>query len=276
MGYTRQGYKKHENILLEKVLIESEVLRKVKEIRCIMPKIGVRKLKYLLSEENLYIGRDHLFDLLSLNGLLVKRHYRKKYLSIPGNSRDKYDNLLENLEINKVNQVWVCDITYIRMSKGFNFLYLVTDYYSRKVVGHCLSDNLEAKNCITALKVALKGVKSSKGIIHHSDHGAQYVCKDYVNFLNKKGFVISLTGKNHCYDNSVAERVNNTLKHEFGLANVFTSTYILKEACSDGIRIYNEIRPHKSLDYVVPSNVYNSNIVGNLCPQGNYPQSTFV
>lgn len=276
MGYTHQGYKKHEKILLEKKLNDCEILRKVKEIRCIMPKIGVRKLKYMLSEEGLYIGRDRLFNLLSLNGLLVKRHYRKKYLSMPGYSSDKYNNLLRDLKIDKINQVWVSDITYIRMSSGFNYLYLVTDYYSRKIVGYCLSENLEAKNCITALKVALKDVKSSKGIIHHSDHGVQYVSKNYIDFLNKKGFKISLTGENHCYDNSVAERVNNTLKHEFGLANVFTSTNILKEACCEGIKIYNNIRPHQSLHYDVPNNVYNSNIVGNLRPEVNYPQSTFV
>jgi len=230
-----------------------------------MPKIGVRKMKSMLSEKGLYIGRDNLFQLLSINGLLVEKKTRKKYLSASSNINRCYNNLLKDLVIDRVDQVWVCDITYIRLLNRFCYLYLVTDYYSRKIVGYCISDNLKAENCLAALKMALKGAKNPKGIIHHSDHGIQYISHTYTDYLLKKGFKISYTGENHCYDNAVAERVNNTLKHEFGLVKVFKSIAIFKEACIDSINIYNNYRPHNALNYNVPENVYNSNIVGNLC-----------
>lgn len=265
LDYTRQGYRKHEKRLLEKRLNEVEILKEVKQIKCIMPKIGARKMKTMLSEKSLHIGRDHLFQLLSVNGLLVKKKNRKKYLSSSTNINKSYNNLLKNLVINRVDQVWVCDITYIRLLNKFCYLYLVTDYYSRKIVGYCVSDNLKAKNCLVALKMALKGAKNTKEIIHHSDHGVQYISHDYTEYLINKGFKISYTGENHCYDNAVAERVNNTLKHEFGLANVFKSIGIFKEACIDSINIYNNYRPHNALNSNVPENVYNSNIVDNLC-----------
>jgi len=263
LGYTHQGYKKHEKRLFEKHSEEIEIMREVYSIKHKMPNIGVRKIQYLLMEKGYKVGRDRLFELLSINGLLVRPKKRKKYTSASSYANNRYSNLLEDLKIDRPNKAWVCDITYIRTISGFSYLYLVTDYFSRKTLGYHLSKNLESENCLITLKKALKQVDTSENIIHHSDHGAQYVSNKYLEFLNKKGFRISLTGPNHCYDNAVAERVNNTYKNEFGLGRVFHSDKDLEQACKQAVHIYNNERPHLALYYNVPSEVYKTHIVDN-------------
>lgn len=263
LGYTHQGYKKHEKRLFEKHSEEIEIMKEVLKIKHQMPNIGVRKIKYMLSKEGYEIGRDRLFELLSIHGLLVPTKTRKIYTSASDYINQEYSNLLKDLSITRPNQIWVCDITYIRKELGFNYLYLVTDYYSRKILGYCLSETLESKNCLNALKKAMKNVDSSQGIIHHSDHGTQYVCNSYINFLKENGFRISLTGPNHCYDNAVAERVNNTLKNEFGLGRNFHSHKELEHSCHESVKIYNDVRPHLALNYNVPNDVYGIHIVDN-------------
>jgi len=170
----------------------------------------------------------------------------------------KYNNLIKNLEINAPNQVWVSDITYIRTIKGFCYLALITDLYSRKIVGSDLSDSLELAGCLRALKMALARARPTDNLVHHSDRGIQYCSNQYVQQLNKHNIQISMTEENHCYENAVAERVNGILKGEFYLDECFTNTLTAKKAAKCAIDIYNNKRLHLSLNYQTPNNVFNN------------------
>ncbi|BAO76552.1 mobile element protein [Winogradskyella sp. PG-2] len=168
----------------------------------------------------------------------------------------KYKNIIKDIEITKPNQVWASDITYIRTVKGFCYLALITDMYSRKIVGYDLSDSLELKGCVRALNKAIYQAKDIKQLIHHSDRGIQYCSNVYTQILKRKKIDISMTEKNHCYENAMAERVNGILKDEFYLDQTFTDVAHAKRATKNAINLYNEIRLHLSLDYKIPNMVY--------------------
>lgn len=220
----------------------------------------MRKLKISLNEDfvkaNLKIGRDTLFNVLRKHRLLT---LRKKYSARTTNSYHrfyKYNNIIKDVEVTKPNQVWASDITYIRTVKGFCYLALITDMYSRKIVGYDLSDSLELKGCVRALNKAIYQAKNIKGLIHHSDRGIQYCSNVYTQILKRKKIDISMTEENHCYENALAERVNGILKDEFYLDQVFTNVQHAKRAAKNAIKLYNEIRLHLSLDYKTPNMVY--------------------
>jgi transposase InsO family protein len=160
------------------------------------------------------------------------------------------------MEVNKPNQVWAADITYIRTLNGFCYLALITDMYSRKIVGYDLSDSLELNGCVRALKKALYQTKSIKGLIHHSDRGIQYCSNVYTKILKIKKINISMTEENHCYENALAERVNGILKDEFYLDQTFMNIEHAKRAAKNAIKLYNQIRLHLSLDFKTPNMVY--------------------
>jgi len=176
----------------------------------------------------------------------------------------KYKNIIKNLEVNKPNQVWVSDITYIRTVKGFCYLALITDMHSRKIVGYDLSDSLELNGCVRALNKAIYQTKNTctersrsiKGLIHHSDKGIQYCSNQYTLILKRNKISISMTEQNHCYENAMAERVNGILKDEFYLDQNFASVAHAKRATKNAINLYNEIRLHLSLDFKTPNMVY--------------------
>jgi len=168
----------------------------------------------------------------------------------------KYNNIIKDLKITKPNQVWVSDITYIRTTKGFCYLALITDMYSRKIVGYDLSDSLELKGCVRALNKAIYKAKNIKKLIHHSDRGIQYCSNVYTQLLKRKKIDISMTEENHCYENAMAERVNGILKDEFYLDQTFDNVAHAKRAAKNAINLYNEIRLHLSLDYKTPNMVY--------------------
>jgi transposase InsO family protein len=168
----------------------------------------------------------------------------------------KYKNIIKDVEVTKPNQVWVSDITYIRTIKGFCYLALITDMYSRKIVGYDISNSLELKGCERALNKALYQAKSTNGLIHHSDRGIQYCSNVYTKILKRNNIAISMTEENHCYENAVAERVNGILKDEFYLDQTFDSLQHAKRATKNAINLYNEIRLHVSLDYKTPNMVY--------------------
>ena len=235
----------------------------VREKRRWMPRIGTKKLYKLLQADlaklqGPSIGRDKLFDILRRHGLLVKR--RRKY----GRTTDsyhyfrKYKNKLKEVSLEKPNQVYVSDITYIRVGTKFMYLFLVTDAYSRVIVGWHLSASLGIEGAIAALKMALKGCPNPKGIIHHSDRGIQYCCKDYTALLVKNAMQISMTEENHCYENSLAERVNGILKDEFLLDDVFKNDRIAQKAVEEAIYIYNTMRPHWSLNLLTPLQMHHA------------------
>lgn len=184
---------------------------------------------------------------------------RKKYSSRTTNSLHrfyKYKNIIKDIDVTRPNQVWVSDITYIRTIKGFCYLALITDKYSRKIVGYDISNSLELKGCERALKKALYQAKNTSGLIHHSERGIQYCSNVYIQILKKNNISISMTEENHCYENAVTERVNGILKDEFYLDQTFDSLKHAKRATKNAINLYNEIRLHLSLDYKTPNRVY--------------------
>jgi len=225
-----------------------------------LPREGVRKLKKSLDSEftkaKIKVGRDTLFNVLKKHKMLT---LRKKYRMRTTNSHHrfyKFGNIIKGIEINKPNQVWVSDITYIRTVKGFCYLALITDMYSRRIVGYDLSDSLELNGCVRALNKAIYQAKNIKQLIHHSDRGIQYCSNVYTQILKRKKIDISMTEENHCYENAMAERVNGILKDEFYLDQTFANVAQAKRAAKNAIKLYNEIRLHLSLDYKTPNMVY--------------------
>lgn len=189
-------------------------------------------------------------------GLLIKR--KRKYAKTTNSEHGfrTYNNKIKELEITKPNQVWVSDITYISTREGFMYLALVTDLFSRKIVGFDISDSLEAEGCKRALKKALSVVKESKGIIHHSDRGIQYCCKAYIKILKGRNMEISMAAKGDCYENAVAERVNGILKGEYDLGMRFLSKTLAIKATKEAVNLYNNLRLHSSINFKTPQQVY--------------------
>ncbi len=256
----RDAYYKYKKRYVKRKQIEKTVIELVNERRRILPREGTRKLMKALQEgfrnNNLKIGRDQLFRILRENELLVRR---KKYSSRTTNSYHrfyKYNNIIKDVEIERPNQVWAADITYIRTIKGFCYLALITDMYSRKIVGFDLSDSLELTGCVRALKKALYQNKAIKNLTHHSDRGIQYCSNVYTDELKRRKINISMTEENHCYENALAERVNGILKDEFYLDQTFASVAEAQWATKNAIKLYNSKRLHLSLNYKIPNNVH--------------------
>ena len=256
----RDAYYKYQKRYVKRKQMENEVIKLVHKSRRILPREGTRKLMKSLKSDfenkHLKIGRDQLFRILREHDLLIRR---KKYSSKTTNSHHrfyKYSNIIKNVEINRPNQVWAADITYIRTIKGFCYLALITDLRSRKIVGYDLSDSLELAGCVRALKKALYYNKGIENLIHHSDRGIQYCSNVYTNELKRKKIAISMTEENHCYENAIAERVNGILKDEFYLDQTFASVLQAKRATKNAIKLYNSKRLHLSLDYKTPNYVH--------------------
>lgn len=259
-GISRQAYYKYSRFLGISRMEESLVLKLVRDIRKEHPRMGVRKLYNILKEDlskiGRGIGRDKLFDILRSKRLLIKP--LRKYVKTT-NSHHRfrvYKNLIEDMEINRSNQVFVSDITYLSTYDRFYYLSLVTDVSSRKIVGYNLSDSLSLSGSLNALKMALRGVKDMEGLIHHSDRGIQYCSNQYTQLLKRNQVRISMAGKGNAYENAIAERVNGILKIEYLLDKKYPNHKELKRAVNSGIKLYNEKRPHMSLGYETPAQRY--------------------
>jgi len=259
-GKSRQAFYKSVTKTQQDHEVNSKITGLVQGVRQRLPRLGGRKLMKILEEDfikqEIQIGRDAFFDLLREQELLI---VRKKSFTKTTNSCHRfrvYKNEIKDLEITKPNEVFVSDITYIRVAGAFMYLSLVTDYYSRMIVGYHLNESLSAKGPLKALKMAMRRVKHTKGLIHHSDRGIQYCCDDYVGYLKRKKAVISMTEEDHVYENAVAERVNGILKDEFYLGERFLSKKEAFKALKEGVDCYNNLRPHISLDYDTPQKRY--------------------
>lgn len=256
---TRQAHYKAVKALEKKGFSEELILDWVKEKRKVNKSEGGRKLFYRFDNELkgiTKIGRDKFFTLLRNNDLLIKRKKSFTRTTDSNHSYWKYKNQVRGLSITRKNQVWASDITYIRTEEGFRYLSLITDLYSRKIVGYKLSNSLSIEGCMEALKGALKLWDSTEPLIHHSDRGVQYCCKEYTGLLIKKGITISMTEENHCYENACAERVNGILKQEYGLDDTFKNEKQALKAVKEAILIYNGNRLHTSLGFKTPDSVY--------------------
>lgn len=225
-----------------------------------MPRIGTRKLYYILREEfereEIKVGRDKLFKILRSNRLLITK--RKRYIQTTNSKHwlKKYSNLIKGLEIDRPEKLWVSDITYVRTDDGFCYLTMITDAYSRKIVGYSVNETLGTEGTIEALKMAIKNRRRSEELIHHSDRGIQYCSKEYVEFLEKHKIKISMTEQSDPYENALAERMNRTIKEEFLIIEKFKDYQILKKTVAESVDIYNTERPHLSCEMLSPAIVH--------------------
>lgn len=233
----------------------------VQRERRLQPRLGTRKLHHLLKgelqEAGARIGRDRMFEELRKRDLLVARlpaQYpctTQSYHNLP-----VFSNLAKEVALEGPNQVWVSDLSYLRTREGFLYLALITDKYSRKIVGSHAGENLEAVGCLHALEEALTELPATAQPMHHSDQGSQYCCHAYVNRLRQRGLGISMTESNHCAENALAERMNGILKQEYGLGAEFVSKAAARRAVQQSIWLYNTKRPHTALGYRVPAEVH--------------------
>jgi putative transposase len=237
------------------------VLEMVAEIRREIPRIGTAKLHMMIQDpmksHGIKMGRDKLHELLLDHGLTVRP--RKRYVRTTNSWHwmKKYSNLIKGIEVTESEQIWVSDITFIKVDGNFNFLNLITDGYSHRIMGHCLFPTLQAEGTIIALKQALSSrQKTSTSLIHHSDRGTQYCCAEYVDTLQAANILISMTENGDPYENPVAERVNGILKGDFDLEREFPSRMIALEAIERAINAYNRIRPHMSCNNLTPDQAH--------------------
>lgn len=265
-GISRQAYYKAIKSESNKKLSEHIALQLVGGKRIRQPMIGVRKLYFMLSCElrslPKKIGRDALFDILRQNSLLIRRKKRKYYTTNSNHNNKVYPNLIKDLEVNRSNQVYASDITFLRHLRGFSFLSLVSDHYSRKIVGHHLSDDLSTEGPLKALRISLKWLSDDEifNMIHHSDRGTQYSSIKYVEELKRSNIQISMSSTGSPYENGIMERIIGILKEEYLLNRTFRDIQEIKKAVKEAIEIYNSERPHLSLDYKTPEEKYNENV----------------
>jgi putative transposase len=258
-GIDRQVYYRKIRRKINKQSKAEQVVSMVIEIRKSMPRLGTKKLYYLLSDklQLIKIGRDKFFDILRANHLLIQP---KRSYHITTNSHHrfrKHQNQILDLEINRPEQVWVSDITYIGKREKPCYLSIITDAYSKKIMGHYVADNLNTKSSLKALTTAIKQRKN-KGLplIHHSDRGLQYCANDYQSILNKNGILTSMTQNSDPYENAVAERINGILKQEFMIDKYNQDLDIMKRIVKEAINTYNVQRPHYSNYMLTPNQMH--------------------
>jgi transposase InsO family protein len=258
---SRQNYYKQRQTRSRRQVDEGLVVALVARERRLQPRLGGKKLHGLLSEElfqaGIEIGRDRFFDVLRDHDMLVKPLPPTSHRTTDSrHSLPVFRNLIRNLEPTGPDQIWVSDITYIRTLEGFEYLTLIMDLYSRKIVGFHCDENLDAEANLIALNRALQDLPANRYPIHHSDRGCQYCCHEYVEVLQSRDLPVSMTEENHCYENAHAERLNGILKQELGLGWTFKNREQARRAVEQAVWIYNTRRPHGSLKNQMPARVH--------------------
>jgi transposase InsO family protein len=263
-GKSRQGFYKHQFQQQSRAMQQALIVDQVRAFRTCQQHVGTRRLQQMLGpvleQHGIKMGRDKLFDLLAAHQLLVRRRQRKKTITTDSNHPfRRYPNLVQGMEVKVANQVWVSDITYLSLAGGrFCYLSLVTDVYSRKIVGYHLHPGLQKEGPLAALQMALEQRKGSVFFktIHHSDRGIQYCCHAYTEKLLQNQIAISMTQQGDPAENAIAERVNGILKTELGLAATFASFAQAQQAVKQAVDTYNQLRLHSSCDYLTPDQAY--------------------
>lgn len=262
-GISKQAYYKRISTSKIKDLQHQVVLQEVEHIRQRMSQTGARKLyKHLqtvLPKYNIKMGRDALFNLLRNKALLIRK---TKRFHITTDSKHFFytaPNLLKNLELTHAEQALVADITYIKTDECHAYLAIVTDAYSKKIMGWSLDDNMKVSMVKEALKMAQRNLQwQQEKVIHHSDRGIQYCCPEYTEYAKSLGFDMSTTQKYDPYENAIAERINGILKYEFGLRKTLPDLQIARKMVKQAVEIYNHERLHWSLDLQTPQSVHNN------------------
>ena len=258
LGVNRQVYYRSLRSKQKKQAKAELVVGLVENVRRDMPRIGCRKLYHILYEplREQKIGRDKFLSILRANHMLIKPKRNYRITTHSHHRFRKHKNLIENISIEHPEQVWVSDITYIG-GRGRNcYLALVTDAYSKKIMGFDVSDSLAAEGSLRALKMAVKQRKYSSKLIHHSDRGLQYCSNDYQNILKNKKIIPSMTESYDPYSNAIAERMNGILKQEFLLEEYRENLDTMKLLVKDAVRIYNTKRPHYSCFMKTPEEMH--------------------
>lgn len=233
------------------------VIEEVTKIRLMQPRIGVRKIYHMITpflvEHGIKMGRDQLNCLMREHGLLVRKRRRRKPQTTTSCWWRRYPNLIREYVPTIANQVWMSDITYLPIGSKFGFLTLITDGYSRMIVGYKLFADLSARGCLGALRMAQRNNPSREGLIHHSDRGTQYSSSEYVKQLGPTR--ISMTENGDPLENAIAERVNGILKDEL-LDKQYNTFKEAREAVDRAVYIYNHLRPHSSIENLVPADAH--------------------
>jgi putative transposase len=228
--------------------------------RKLLPRLGGRKTLYLITPHlrlhGLKFGRDKLFTLLRENDLLIKP--RRRYIQTTNSKHwmRKYPNKAKELELTAPEQLWVSDITYLKTEEGACYLSMVTDAYSRKIMGYSIADNMEASTVAEALQMGIRNRCFDHDLLHHSDRGLQYCSKEYVSLAESASIKMSMTEKSDPYENALAERMNRTIKEEFCLDHMLKSKQQTYEAVQQAIWLYNNYRPHQSLSLKTPEHIH--------------------
>jgi putative transposase len=259
-GMSRQNYYAQRHQREERQIDTELVERLVRRERRRQGRLGSRKvfkrIRPELREAGVKLGRDRYFTVLRKLDLLVKPKPRRPKTTQSRHSLPVFTNLVKGKELTGPNQAWASDLTYVCTDHGFMFAALITDMYSRKIVGHAVSDDLGTEGCLKALEMALKELPAGAHPIHHSDRGCQYCSHLYVERLQKAGMDISMTQELHCYENALAERVNGILKQEYELDGTFRTKGQARKAFEQAVWLYNYRRPHMSLKYRYPAEVH--------------------
>jgi transposase InsO family protein len=257
---SRQNYYAARRLRQRREIDEALIVELVQRERQMQPRLGGRKLLHLLrtefAEAGIQVGRDRFFELLAECDLLVTPKPGQPRTTNSRHSLPVFGNLLAGQVLYAPNQAWVSDLTYIRTDEGFLYAALITDAYSRKIVGAHIGDSLEAEGCLVALDQALRALPAGKHPIHHSDRGCQYCCHEYVDRLQQRGLPISMTQVMHCYENAQAERINGILKQEYELDRRFRTKAQARKAFEQAVWLYNHRRPHLRLNYRFPADAH--------------------
>lgn len=263
-GKTRHAF--YDRLWYERTKLSNEqlVVEMLLELQRDMPGAGIPTIYPLLRKplmsHGIKIGRDAVQELRRRHGLIKKLHRSFVTTTDSRHRFRKYPNIIRELKVIRPSQLWVCDITYIRVRKDFNFLSLVCDAYSRKIIGYCLHPTLAKQGPLTALRMAIQTLDGPpQGLIHHSDRGIQYCCDEYVQELELYDISISMTEKGDPYENPVAERLNGILKKIFGLGKTFPTRRDAQKAVKKAILLYNTVRPHSGVEKLTPQQAHTCN-----------------
>jgi transposase InsO family protein len=259
-GMSRQNFYKGRKQRNRHEVDAALIAELVRAERAIQPRLGGKKLYVLLKpklqEAGIEVGRDRFFKVIAEQGLLLEPLPKAPRTTNSRHSLPVFRNLVTEMELSGPNQAWVSDITYIRTDEGFLYLSLITDAWSRKIVGYHAGDTLETEGCLRALERAVKELVEGMFPVHHSDRGCQYCSHVYTGRLRDYGLGISMTEEMHCYENAKAERVNGILKQEYYLGGCFRTKKQAVEAVEQAVCLYNTRRPHLALKYKTPETVH--------------------
>lgn len=257
-GLDRQVYYRRIKRIARSQGIAGKIVDLVHEIRTTQPRIGTRKLYHMLARElrALKVGRDKFFDILRANHLLITRKRSYHTTTMSHHRFRKYPNIIKEVTVCRPNQVWVSDITYIGKRESPCYLSLVTDAYSKKIVGFEVSQTMCTPHVVKALKMAQKQRKTNEPLIHHSDRGVQYCAEEYQYYLSKYQLSCSMTENSDPYENAIAERINGILKQEFMIDTYHLDLHLMKQIVAEAIDIYNNDRPHWSNHMLTPNQMH--------------------